>query len=265
MASAKLAIPQSWNRYSYVLNNPLLYTDPGGLIWGYKDLEDGKRQFQWFDGKEVGEGFTAYTGTWWVGADTAYHLDPDSANWYGVKKTDFFSDGEWRGLELSTNNNIQNELSDEQQGRLGSGLIYEIKNRPEVKQITQLLEMADNVAGALEGSELLSSESTVAKSVRAAESTAQTETGAYMLDFESGKFYAGKGPVSRMNQSIKRLVTKFNDPLVESQFFPASSNKEAFMKEHQLMMERGGPIKVNPLANTYNLIFSPGRKFFDKH
>ncbi len=141
---------QSWNRYTYVLNNPLKFIDPTGLIWGYKDLEDGKRQFQWFDGDEVGEGFTAHTGTWWVGADTAYHLDPNSANWYGVKKTDFFSDEEWSGLQLSTNNDVQNELSDYQQGRLGSGLIYEIKNRPAVKQMLQLLEIAENVSAALE-------------------------------------------------------------------------------------------------------------------
>lgn len=26
-------LPQSWNRYSYTINNPLLYTDPEGLIW----------------------------------------------------------------------------------------------------------------------------------------------------------------------------------------------------------------------------------------
>jgi RHS repeat-associated protein len=33
LESAELFQPQSWNRYSYVLNNPLLYIDPTGLIW----------------------------------------------------------------------------------------------------------------------------------------------------------------------------------------------------------------------------------------
>jgi RHS repeat-associated protein len=39
--SYKIGIPQSWNRYSYVLNNPLLYTDPRGLYFfggGFLDI-----------------------------------------------------------------------------------------------------------------------------------------------------------------------------------------------------------------------------------
>jgi RHS repeat-associated protein len=31
--SAKPAVPQSWNRYSYVMNNPLVYIDPTGELW----------------------------------------------------------------------------------------------------------------------------------------------------------------------------------------------------------------------------------------
>jgi hypothetical protein len=31
MASAKVSDPQTWNRYSYILNNPLRFTDPTGM------------------------------------------------------------------------------------------------------------------------------------------------------------------------------------------------------------------------------------------
>jgi RHS repeat-associated protein len=47
-SSAIPMLPQTWNRYSYTINNPLLYTDPKGLIWGYHD-HDGIRTFTWYD------------------------------------------------------------------------------------------------------------------------------------------------------------------------------------------------------------------------
>jgi hypothetical protein len=39
-------MPQSWNRYPYCLNNPLMYVDPDGLTW-YK--KKGSNQPEWFD------------------------------------------------------------------------------------------------------------------------------------------------------------------------------------------------------------------------
>jgi RHS repeat-associated protein len=36
LESAKVSLPQSWNRYSYVLNNPLNLIDPDGERWFYK-------------------------------------------------------------------------------------------------------------------------------------------------------------------------------------------------------------------------------------
>jgi RHS repeat-associated protein len=44
MESAEPTMPQSWNRYSYVLNNPLGYTDPTGEIW----VRSGSGQIVWF-------------------------------------------------------------------------------------------------------------------------------------------------------------------------------------------------------------------------
>jgi len=39
MASGTPSIPQSWNRYTYALNNPIKLVDPTGLIWCYHYLD----------------------------------------------------------------------------------------------------------------------------------------------------------------------------------------------------------------------------------
>jgi len=66
LASGKSANPQTFNRYVYVMNNPLIYTDPTGLQAGnytgsvyYKILEDGR----WAFSNKSGKGYdTRYTG-----------------------------------------------------------------------------------------------------------------------------------------------------------------------------------------------------------
>lgn len=47
MASADVEIPQSWNRYVYVMNNPLVFIDPTGMIW----VRSGADTF-WFTDEE---------------------------------------------------------------------------------------------------------------------------------------------------------------------------------------------------------------------
>ena len=63
-----------------------------------------------------------------------------------------------------------------------------------------------------------------------------------------------------MMQSINRIETTYGDKLLNSQFFPASSTRGAFINEHNLMMQFGGPKSFDKLSPTYNLIFSPGKK-----
>jgi len=56
LASGKPELLQSRNRYSYCVNNPLMFVDPEGLVWGYKyDAEKRTTTYEWFDGDEVGE------------------------------------------------------------------------------------------------------------------------------------------------------------------------------------------------------------------
>jgi len=85
------------------------------------------------------------------------------------------------------------------------------------------------------------------------------ETGSYEIEFKSGKNYAGKGSRSRMSVSEKRISTMYQDPVVKSSWTPAPDHKAAFVDEYFKMAVRG----VNN-SNTYNKIWSPGRKLFFK-
>lgn len=81
LASGKLAVPQSWNRYTYVLNNPLVLVDPDGLIWGSKP---GESKYRWFDTEDQmkAAGYTAISVFLYLGKDGRYYaLNPNANQW----------------------------------------------------------------------------------------------------------------------------------------------------------------------------------------
>jgi hypothetical protein len=66
MASAYIGNPQSWNRYSYALNNPLKLVDPNGMkpvfkFRDYKDLTEDERRILNNSTVTFGKGKTAVT------------------------------------------------------------------------------------------------------------------------------------------------------------------------------------------------------------
>jgi len=63
LSSGKSLQPQSWNRYTYCLNQPLKLVDPKGLIWGVASWEeDGKTvtEYRWFN--KIGKKGANYGG-----------------------------------------------------------------------------------------------------------------------------------------------------------------------------------------------------------
>ncbi|HEU4713078.1 MAG TPA: RHS repeat-associated core domain-containing protein [Pyrinomonadaceae bacterium] len=54
-ASGEQIVPQSWNRYSYVLDNPLKLLDPEGEMWIYHYLDEERKRIgiAWIEGNKI--------------------------------------------------------------------------------------------------------------------------------------------------------------------------------------------------------------------
>jgi RHS repeat-associated protein len=96
ITSGKVAVPQSWNRYTYCLNNPLAFVDPTGLEWRTNDESGALR---WYEKDDERTGSTEYTneyyqnGNQWVRLNMSgpTHNTQDSA--FGRRGWDFVEAG----------------------------------------------------------------------------------------------------------------------------------------------------------------------------
>ena len=84
-------------------------------------------------------------------------------------------------------------------------------------------------------------------------------TGSYEIIFESGKNYVGKGGLERATVSAALKQKKYTDRAISISWRPASSTRNAFMDEYRRMTR----VSVKN-ENTYNHIWSPGRKYYQK-
>lgn len=315
LTSGKSANPQTFNRFVYCLNNPLVLSDPGGLQVGVATgkvyINRAQTQVRIFLDGKVRSGFipldhnidttTTVRGIlhtmsvtptgWTIGnrVDGAmFAAAPQATAVQGDANIGAFLQGFGAGMDdietgLKTGaKNAPIDLANELTGALwialtnGNGLQNPLQieryGYPNARAASWGDGFADGLNAApavalpaLASDSLISAVpeiSQAATSSRLASSTAPADTGYYLLRFESDKFYAGKGPISRMNQSASSLSRTYSDPVTSREFFPASSNKEAFMGEHTIMMENGGPLIFDKLSPTYNKIHSPGCRFF---
>ncbi len=79
--------------------------------------------------------------------------------------------------------------------------------------------------------------------------------GSYEIVFESKTVYTGKGGFYRSTVSAKYQSIKHNDRVTSISWTPSSSIGNAYIAEYHLMKKKGVKNK-----NTYNQIWSPGRK-----
>lgn len=83
--------------------------------------------------------------------------------------------------------------------------------------------------------------------------------GTYVIEFESGHAYVGKGGFVRASASalFQSAIHGFDLP-VSLQYIPASSEREAFKNEYVLMVAYG----FHKTDVLYNKIWSPGRSYY---
>ena len=92
-------------------------------------------------------------------------------------------------------------------------------------------------------------------------------TGAYEILYKSGKNYVGKGTFSRAITSAMEhakpnvLNNMMGDEVVAITWKRALNDREAFISEYLMQVNRNKVLSYDLLANTYNKIWSPGRKY----
>ena len=102
---------------------------------------------------------------------------------------------------------------------------------------------------------IISSSDNVIDAAKTTRKIASTSTGSYEIIFKSGKNYVGKGSFNRAMKSAKVKSNKYADEVVSISWKSAKNTNDAFLDEYFMQKVRG---VNNP--NTYNKIWSPGRK-----
>ena len=107
----------------------------------------------------------------------------------------------------------------------------------------------------------------VADAAKAMKQSVSSATGAYEIVYKSGKNYVGKGPFSRAITSAldhakpNKLNNFAGDEVVSITWKKAANDREAFISEYLMQVNGNKVLSADPLANTYNQIWSPGRKY----
>ncbi|MDR1001889.1 MAG: RHS repeat-associated core domain-containing protein [Oscillospiraceae bacterium] len=120
-----------------------------------------------------------------------------------------------------------------------------------VKATVKIADKADDVIGAAKD---IYKAADKASDIRKA-------TGSYEIIFESGKNYVGKGGFKRAIQSAKRYAK--HDVPTSIRWKSAPNQIAAFIDEYLMQAERG-VLHWDDKAETYNKIWSPGKKLLGK-
>ena len=87
-------------------------------------------------------------------------------------------------------------------------------------------------------------------------------TGSYEILYKSGWNYIGKGGFYRAINSATRNATKYGDEVTSIMWKSAPNSRAAFIDEYLMQKRFGGVLSSDPNLHTYNIIWSPGRRYY---
>ena len=132
---------------------------------------------------------------------------------------------------------------------------------PFVGGIGEAVDAMKLVKGAVKNSD------NVVDAAKAVKKLVSESTGAYEIVYKSGKNYVGKGSFSRAITSAaehakpNKLNNMLGDEVVSITWKKAANQREAFISEYLMQVNGRGVLSANKAADTYNQIWSPGRKY----
>ena len=140
-----------------------------------------------------------------------------------------------------------------------AGLIGDIVDVvvPFVGGVGEAVDALRVVDGFVEGTD------SVVDAAKATSKLVSDSTGSYEIIYKSGNTYVGKGSFSRAITSATDKANKYGDEVVSLTWKSAPDSRTAFINEYISMCKHGGPNNgAIRNAQSYNKIWSPGRKYY---
>ena len=261
---------QNYSRYSYVLNNPTNQTDPTGFqcsrespstgtsicgaqppfltIINFREPEGStsnpangtEKPQDTTKSKENGSGVTTQSGK----------IDQNKSSTGSESTADKYVQGSFATTQSSADPDVQ--------------IVRDAKTLNPENKDTRRYGTADQVMGGFIGIVFEEALTVVPqlRPLKVLRSLSKKPAGSYTNTHESGKTYHGKGNWQRSQQSGREKAEEYNDPLVSTDWTPASNNREAFKDEARRLRgdDNGGP-RGHDNPNNYNQRASPGEKY----